>query len=228
MTDIGIVLFPRFTQLDAMGPFEVFARLPGATVHLVAATSTAPVRSDTGLSVMPTVGFADCPALDVLCVPGGPGQTEHMEDEALLDFLRTQGARARYVTSVCTGSLLLGAAGLLQGYKAACHWSVREHLAWFGAEPQADRVVWDRNRVTGGGVTAGIDFAFRLAAELTSPEIAQGLQLGLEYDPQPPFGAGTPATAPKAILDMVTELRAERMAQAAKLHRAAADRLGLA
>lgn len=223
MTTIGLVLFPRFTQLDAMGPFEVFSRLPGATVELVAA-SLAPLQSDTKLTVVPTTTFEACPDLDVLCVPGGPGQTDHMEDEALLAFLRRQGAQARFVTSVCTGSLLLGAAGLLEGYEATSHWSVRDHLAWFGATPKEARVVWDRNRVTGGGVTAGIDFAFTLAAELVGPDIAQGLQLGLEYDPKPPFSAGTPATAPAAVLEAVTALRAERMAHAELVHRRAAER----
>ncbi|MEL6187907.1 MAG: DJ-1/PfpI family protein [Myxococcota bacterium] len=224
MTAIGIVLFPRFTQLDAMGPFEVLARLPGAQVHLVASTGD-PVVSDTGLTVVPSVTFEACPALDVLCVPGGPGQVDHMTDGPLLDFLRRQGEGARFVTSVCTGSLLLAAAGLLDGYRATSHWSVRDHLAWFGAEPTEARVVRDRNRITGGGVTAGIDFAFTLAAELAGPEVAQGLQLGLEYDPQPPYSSGTPATAPREVLEMVTAMRAERMARTAEVHRAVAEQL---
>ena len=136
-----------------------------------------------------------CPALDVVFVPGGPGQIELMQDITVLKFLRQQGAKARYVTSVCTGALLLGAAGLLKGYQATTHWLFHDQLAQFGATPTKGRVVVDRNRITGGGVTAGIDFALTLAAELRSVEIAKRIQLGLEYDPAPPFNSGSPETA---------------------------------
>lgn len=203
---IGLILFPNLTQLDAMGPFEVFSRIPDATVHLIA-HDLGTVTSDTGLRLLPTTTFEECPNLDVLCVPGGPGQTEVMEDALLLDFLRTQGAQARYVTSVCTGSLLLGAAGLLNGYKATSHWSCIDDLALFGAIPTYERVVQDRNRFTGGGVTAGIDFALTLVAELVAPEGAKLLQLALEYDPAPPFDVGSPHKAPDHLVNLLRTLR---------------------
>lgn len=205
---IGIVLFPDFTQLDAMGPFEFFSRVPGATVHLVA-HDLGTVTSDTGLSVLPTSTFAQCPALDVLCVPGGPGQTEVMEDDVLLAFLRQQGAQAQYVTSVCTGSMLLGAAGLLRGYRATSHWSCVDDVALFGGIPTRERVVRDRNRITGGGVTAGIDFALTVVAELIDAQGAQLLQLALEYDPAPPFDAGAPHKAPAHLTNVLRAVRAQ-------------------
>jgi cyclohexyl-isocyanide hydratase len=154
-----------------------------------------PVRTDSGFSIVPTTTFADCPQLDVICVPGGGGQVALMTDEETLAFLRKQAEGARYVTSVCTGSLVLGAAGLLKGYKSACHWSSREFLPAFGAIPVAERVVRDRNRISGGGVTAGIDFGLTLVAELAGEEVAKSIQLTLEYDPQPPFDSGSPEKA---------------------------------
>jgi cyclohexyl-isocyanide hydratase len=191
---IGMLLYPNLTQLDLSGPFEVLSRLSDTTVHLVWKTM-APVRSDSGLSILPTVTIADCPPLDVILAPGGPGQVALMDDELILDFLTRRGAQARYVTSVCTGSLLLGAAGLLRGYKATCHWMSHDQLAAFGAEPVRARVVVDRNRITGGGVTAGIDFGLQVAAMLRGDEEAKRIQLQLEYDPAPPFQAGSPETA---------------------------------
>src|SRR2546426_6757568 len=198
--DIGFVLFPNLTQLDLTGPWEALARVPGARTHLVAKT-LAPVLSDTGLSLVPTVAFSECPDLDVVCVPGGPGVNEAMLDDEVIAFLRRQAANARYVTSVCSGALVLGAAGLLRGYLATTHWASMEFLESFGATPVDIRVCVDRNRITGGGVTAGIDFGLHLASLLAGEEVAQRIQLSLEYAPQPPFHAGSPATAPVAVVD---------------------------
>ena len=200
---IGILLYPNVTQLDATGPAQVLARVPGATLHMIWKT-LAPVPTDAGFSIVPTTTFADCPKLDVICVPGGGGQVALMTDEETLDFLRKQAATARYVTSVCTGSLVLGAAGLLKGYKSACHWAWRDMLPAFGAIPVAERVVRDRNRISGGGVTAGIDFGLTVAAELAGEEVAKSIQLVLEYDPQPPFDSGSPE---KAGVERVKRIR---------------------
>jgi cyclohexyl-isocyanide hydratase len=203
---IGILLYPNVTQLDATGPAQVLSRVPGAKMHMIWKTLD-PVPTDAGFSIVPTTTFADCPKLDVICVPGGGGQTALMTDNETLDFLRKQAATARYVTSVCTGSLVLGAAGLLKGYKSACHWAWREMLPAFGAIPVAERVVRDRNRISGGGVTAGIDFGLTVAAELAGEEVAKSIQLVLEYDPQPPFDSGSPE---KAGVERVKRIR-ERM-----------------
>lgn len=203
-TQIGILVFPRVQQLDLTGPYEVFASLPDTVVHLVART-LAPVTSATGLVLQPTVTMHDCPQLDVICVPGGAGINPLLHDVETLDFLRQQAAGVRYVTSVCTGALVLGAAGLLKGRRAATHWNAMDLLPTFGAIPVAERVVRDGNVLTGGGVTAGIDFALTLAAELTDAATAQAVQLNLEYAPAPPFNAGTPDTAPA---DVVTAVRA--------------------
>jgi cyclohexyl-isocyanide hydratase len=189
-----MLLYPRLTQLDLTGPFEVFALLGNTRVHLLWKTRE-PVLSATGMSILPTLTLEDCPALDVLFVPGGPGQVELMDDEVVLDFLARKGSQARYVTSVCTGSLLLAAAGLLRGYRAACHWMARDDLALLDAIPVAERVVLDRNRITGAGVTAGIDFALTLAALLRGEMQAKAIQLALEYDPAPPFETGSPERA---------------------------------
>jgi len=187
---IGILIYPNLTQLDATGPAQVLARVPGATVHMIWKTRD-PIPTDAGFSIVPNTTFADCPQLDVICVPGGGGQVALMTDPETLDFLRRQAATARYVTSVCTGSLVLGAAGLLKGYRSACHWAWRDMLSDFGAIPVAERVVRDRNRISGGGVTAGIDFGLTVAAELAGEEVAKSIQLVLEYDPQPPFDSGS-------------------------------------
>jgi cyclohexyl-isocyanide hydratase len=199
---IGMLLYPRLTQLDLTGPFEVLHRVPDVKVHLVW-KDTQPVHSDSGLGMLPTTSFADCPPLDVVFVPGGHGQVALMSDPVVLDFLRRHGRTARYVTSVCTGALVLGAAGLLDGYNAATHWAFVELLPAFGARHVAGRVVVDRNRITGGGVTAGIDFALRLAAELAGEDIAKAIQLGLEYDPAPPFASGHPDVADPALVAQV-------------------------
>lgn len=199
---IGILFFPGMTQLDVTAPFEVLARLPGAQIHLLW-KRVEPITSDVGLTVMPTCAFEDCPDLDVLCVGGGPGQVALMDDREVMDFVARAGASARYVTSVCAGSLVLAGAGLMTGYRAACHWLSRDQLALLGAIPVDERVVVDRNRISGGGVTAGLDFAFQVAAELCGEDVATRLQLFLEYDPQPPF----PLTVRNAPPELLAALR---------------------
>jgi cyclohexyl-isocyanide hydratase len=191
-------------QLDLTGPYEVFASVPGATVHLIWKDRSV-ITSATGLTLNPTVTFGECPDLDVLCIPGGGGVNALMQDAAVLDFVRAKAARARYVTSVCTGSMVLGAAGLLQGRRATTHWFSHDLLACFGAIPVQGRVVRDGNLITAGGVTAGIDFGLTVVAELLGQAAAEAIQLGLEYAPAPPFHAGTPETAPAAVLTAVKE-----------------------
>jgi cyclohexyl-isocyanide hydratase len=199
---IGMLLFPSMTQIDFTEPYEVFSRIPATKVHAVAKTRD-PVRSDRGLTLVPTVTCADCPPLDVLVVPGGPGQHHAMHDEELLDFLCRQAAQADYVTSVCTGALLLGAAGLLEGYRATTHWLSLPLLELYGAIPVERRVVVDGNRVTAAGCTSGLDFALTLTAMLAGDAVAQQIQLQLEYCPMPPFASGSPATAPGDVVATV-------------------------
>ena len=201
---IGILVFPRVQQLDLTGPYEVFASLPDARVDLVAADLD-PVTSATGLVLTPTVSHANCPQLDVLCVPGGAGVNALLTDAATLDFVRRQADGARYVTSVCTGALVLGAAGLLKGRKATTHWNAHDLLAAFGAVPTQGRVVRDGNLITGGGVTAGLDFALTLVAELAGEDAARAIQLHLEYAPAPPFDSGRPDRARASVLAAVRE-----------------------
>ncbi len=196
---IGFVLFPNLTQLDLTGPWEVFSKLPGASCHLLAPTLEPVKSSSAGLTILPTMTYGDCPQLDIVCVPGGPGHLQAMEDGATLDFLIKQAPGCRYVTAVCTGALVLAAAGLLKGYRATTHWMSLERLAAFGATPVSERVVTDRNRVTGGGVTAGIDFGLVLVQALAGEQTAREIQLQIEYEPQPPFG-GSPATADPATV----------------------------
>ena len=191
---IGMLIFPRLTQLDMTGPYEVLARLPDTKVHLVAHTM-APVKTDRGMEIVPTMTFAECPQLDIVMVPGGPGQQDLMEDATVLEFLKRQAAGAKYVTSVCTGSLVLGAAGLLKGRRATCHWAAIEHLKALGAVPVNQRVVMDGNIITGAGVASGIDFALAVAAVLDGEEVAKQIQLQIEYDPSPPFDSGSTETA---------------------------------
>jgi len=197
---IGMLLFPELTQLDLTGPYEVFARAPDTSVHLIWKTLDA-VKSDRGMGILPTCTFDTCPALDVICIPGGPGQIKLMDDDETLSFIRTKSENAKLVTSVCTGSLVLGAAGLLRGYKATTHWASLDQLRLLGAEPVNERVVRDRNRITGAGVTSGIDFALNVIADIYGAEIAQGIQLHMEYDPEPPFTSGSPRVAPEEILE---------------------------
>lgn len=202
---IGFLLFPNLTQLDLTGPYEVFKSLPGATSHLIWKTA-GPVRSDSGLTILADTSFADCPPLDVICIPGGPGQIDVMEDQEVLHFVRAKAAGCRYISSVCTGSFILGAAGLLNGYRATSHWASVDLLSHYGAIPVRERVVIDRNRITGGGVTSGIDFGLVLFAELAGEHGAQVTQLGLEYDPKPPFDCGSPASAAPELVDEYREM----------------------
>jgi len=195
---IGFVVFPNLTQLDFTGPLQVLHRLPGATTHIVARTRD-PVPSDGPLTIQPTVTFAECPPLDLICAPGGFGVDQAMENEETIAFVRREGARARYVTSVCTGAFILGAAGLLRGKRATTHWAFHHLLPRVGAIPVQERVVRDGNTFTGGGVTAGLDFAFTVMQEIAGPGVAQAVQLGIEYDPKPPFDGGSPARAPAEI-----------------------------
>lgn len=191
--NIGMLMYPGLTLLDLIGPQTV---LSGASnIHLVWKTQDV-FTSDSGVQFRPTGTLDECPKdLDVLFVPGGPGMIPAMKDDEVLSFLADRGSRAKYVTSVCTGSLVLGAAGLLKGYKATSHWAAKPLLSLFGAQPTDGRVVTDRNRVTGGGVTAGIDFGLVLLAKLRGDETAEMTQLGMEYDPQPPFQMGSPEKA---------------------------------
>ena len=207
---IAFVLFPNLTQLDFTGPLQVLSRLPGAEVHLVAA-SLAPVTTDAVLTLNPTTTFDECPPADVLCVPGGFGVDDAINDPALMEFVRREGVRAKYVTSVCTGAFVLGAAGLLNGKRATTHWAYHDELGETGAIAVQERVVRDGNLFTGGGVTAGIDFALTLAAEIAGDAVAQAIQLGLEYDPAPPFTSGSPNGAPPEIHKSVCDRFAPRL-----------------
>ena len=222
---IGMLLFPRMTQLDLTGPFEVFTRAPGAEVLLLWKTLE-PVEADSGLRVLPNATLRDCPPLDVICVPGGPGVNALMEDAEVLAWLRQRAETARYISSVCTGSLVLGAAGLLRGKRATSHWSARDLLAAFGAVPTSGRVVRDGNLFTGGGVTAGIDFALTMVAEIAGPQAAQMIQLQIEYAPAPPFDAGSPETAPPDVLAAARQrgatMRTEREALVGRIGHAIA------
>jgi cyclohexyl-isocyanide hydratase len=202
MTTVGMILFPRLTQLDLTGPYEVFARLPDTRVVLTAARRE-PVASEHGLAILPDTTFGEAPPADVLFVPGGNGVNALLRDRDFLAFLRRQGEQANYVTAVCTGALLLGAAGLLHGYRATTHWLSLDLLPLLGAVPVAERVVHDRNRLTGAGVTAGIDLALTIAAVLHGEDTARRIQLLLEYDPSPPFCCGSPRTADPATVAAV-------------------------
>ncbi len=212
---IAFLIYPQFTALDMVGPHHMLASLMGATTHVVARTKE-PVLSDAGLAFTPSRSFEDCPTeLDVICVPGGSsGTLAAIQDDATLRFLKDRGTRAKYVTSVCTGSLLLGAAGLLEGYKATSHWAAKALLPTFGAIPAAGRVVMDRNRITGGGVTAGIDFGLTLVGLMRDKTYAQTVQLIAEYAPQPPYDAGTPDRAPAAVTKMTEEMFVDFVKQA--------------
>lgn len=198
------------------GPYEVFASAKGAQVYLIW-KDTAPLKAATGLTLVPTTTFADCPPLDVLCVPGGSGVNPLLHDETVLAFLRERAGQVRYLTSVCTGALVLGMAGLLKGKRATSHWNAHDLLARFGAIPTEGRVVRDGNLITAGGVTSGIDFGLTVIAELLGEEEAQTIQLALEYAPQPPFRAGTPQEAPEAILTAARQRLAGSRAAREKL-----------
>jgi len=221
---IGFLVFPNVQQLDLTGPYDVLASMPDTQARLVWKTLD-PVRSSTGLVLKPDTTFGDCPPLDVICVPGGSGVSQLIPDDDALAFLRRKASTARYVTSVCTGSLVLGAAGLLRGKRATTHWAFHELLEPLGAIAVKARVVRDGNVLTGGGITAGIDFALTLAAELIGDEAAQALQLQLEYAPAPPFDAGDPASAPPAVVERLRAQSAASLAERARIVAAAAARL---
>jgi cyclohexyl-isocyanide hydratase len=231
--NLGFVIFPGITQLDFTGPFEVLSRLatppslsapsrfPGARTHVIA-RSLQPVPSDRGLSFLPTETFETCPALDLICVPGGAGVVEALGDAETVDFIGHQGRQAQYATSVCTGAFLLGASGLLRGRRAATHWAYTDLLPLVGATHEKARIVRDGNIITSGGVTAGIDFAFSIVAELAGADVARAIQLGIEYDPSPPFNAGHPDKAGEAA----KALMLQRNDAAHSGMRAALERLG--
>ena len=198
---IGALIFPGIDQMDFTGPFEVLARLPEAKVHIIW-KDLAPVRDTLGLILIPNATFDTAlPPLDVLLVPGGRGQLPLMDDEPVLEWLRSAAANTRYILSVCTGALTLGAAGLLRGRRATTHWNSLHLLSYFGAIPEDARVVVDGSVVSTAGVSAGIDGSLRLAALLSSDEVAQRIQLEMQYAPEPPFFSGTPAQAPERILE---------------------------
>jgi cyclohexyl-isocyanide hydratase len=224
---VAMLVYPTFVPLDLFGPQAVFAMLGNVKVHLVWKTKDV-VMAASDVAIQPTTTLKECPAdLEILFVPGGlEGGTLLMNDPEIIDFLRDRGQRAKYVTSVCTGSLLLGAAGLLQGYRATSHWTVRDLLPLLGAEPVAQRVVEDRNRITAGGVTAGIDFGLRIAARLRDEQYAKMLQLMLEYDPQPPFPAGSPDGAGPELTNHIRERRAPAVEAARQAALTARKRLG--
>jgi cyclohexyl-isocyanide hydratase len=202
--NIGFVIFPELTQLDFTGPQQVLARMPDSAIHIVA-KSLAPVPSDSGLSLVPTHTFENCPQLDLICIPGGSaGVVQAMADRETIEFVRGQARTAKYVTSVCTGAFILGMAGLLKGRRATTHWAFAELLPLVGAMHEKARVVKDGNLITAGGVTSGIDFGLRVVAEIAGDSIAQAIQLGLEYDPDPPFTSGHPDRASKAVKTMVS------------------------
>ncbi len=224
---VSFLLFPQVTQLDLTGPAQMLSRLGHATVDLVAKTRD-PVPTDAGFSLLPTATFADAAQPNILCVPGGVGDQTAMEDADTIAWLQRAAADAQWVTSVCTGALILGAAGLLKGYRATTHWASHQHLARFGAIPVHERVVFDRNRVTGGGVTAGIDFGLALIAAIRGEDHAKIVQLSLEYDPQPPFDAGSPAAAGEDAVAAYKQRMAALMPDRDARRAALAERLGLA
>jgi transcriptional regulator GlxA family with amidase domain len=201
--NITILLYDRLTALDAIGPYEVLSRLPSAQLSLAAAQA-GPVRTDNGLlTLLAEHSIAEVPAPDIVVVPGGPGEVAARAGGSVLDWLRAVHAGTTWTTSVCTGSLILAAAGLLEGKRATSHWLALEQLRALGAEPRSERVVFDGKIVTAAGVSAGIDMALALAAEVAGERVAQAIQLGIEYDPQPPFAAGSPAKAPVEIVELL-------------------------
>ena len=223
---IGMLIFPRLTQLDMTGPYEVLARLPNTKVDLIS-HSLDPVKTDRGMMIVPSVTYADCPQLDVVMVPGGPGQQDLMEDTVVLEFLQRQARGTKYITSVCTGSLVLGAAGLLKGKRATCHWAAIDHLVPLGAIPVRERVVVDGNIVTGAGVASGIDFALALAAILEGEKVAREIQLQIEYDPAPPFNSGSPRTAAPETVATLRARGASLNEQRREVARRAGQKLGV-
>src|SRR3974390_3599343 len=223
LLNVGFVIFPELTQLDFTGPQQVLARLPQSTMHIVA-KSMVPVPSDSGLSLVPTHTFENCPHLDLICIPGGTaGVVRAMGDQETIEFVQRQARTAKYVTSVCTGAFVLGAAGLLKGRRATTHWAFTELLPLVGATHEKGRVVKDGNLITAGGVTSGIDFGLSMVAEITGETTAREIQLGIEYDPAPPFDSGHPDTAPAAIKSALTS----RFAQANSALRVGIERAAI-
>jgi cyclohexyl-isocyanide hydratase len=205
--NIGFVIFPNLTQLDFTGPLQVLARLPGAKIHIAAKTRDA-VPSDCSLGLVPTHTFADCPALDLICVPGGgPGVIEAIKDQETIAFVRNQASQAKYVTSVCTGAFILGVAGLLRGRRATTHWAFTQLLPLVGATHEKARVVVDGNIITAGGVTSGIDFGLSVIAEIAGEQTARSVQLGVEYNPAPPFNSGHPDVAAASLTESLVANR---------------------
>ena len=224
---IGFLVFPSITQLDMTGPHEVLARLPGAEIYLVW-KSVDPIVAQGGMRLVPTTTLKTCPQLDLICVPGGPGMNPLLTDDEVLAFVRSQAAGARYVTAVCTGALVLGAAGLLKGKRATTHWMSRHLLAAFGATPVAERTVIDGKVITGGGVTAGIDFALKIVAEVSGEDVAKDIQLAIEYDPHPPFHAGSPKDAGETVVARLKAAGSKMQAVREAAVQAAAARLRIA
>jgi cyclohexyl-isocyanide hydratase len=224
---IGALVFPRMDQIDFTGPFSVLARLPDSTVHVISRDGS-PVKDHKGFVLTPTVSLAESPALDLLVIPGGPGQEALMDDDAVLSLIRTHVASGKPLFSVCTGALICGAAGVLRGRKATTHWSAFELLRYFGAIPQDSRVVVDGNVITAAGVTAGIDGALTIAALLRGDAAAQQIQLDIQYAPEPPFDSGTPKTAPSAVLEAVASRYKPLTETRAITARKVAARLGVA
>ncbi|MEM6869256.1 MAG: DJ-1/PfpI family protein [Cyanobacteria bacterium P01_C01_bin.121] len=207
---IGIVIYPGMTALDIVGPQTVFSGLPNVDIHRVWKTLT-PVTADDGMVIVPDTTFADCPPVDVICIGGGRGQSAIIDNAELLDFLKSQGEKAKFVTSVCGGSEFLAKAGLLEGYRAATHWAVRPQLSKLGVEVGTERVVVDRNRMTGGGVTAGIDFGLTVAEALYGTDVAKMIQLLMEYDPAPPYDVGSPEKAGPELVEKAMQYMAQTM-----------------
>jgi cyclohexyl-isocyanide hydratase len=219
--NIGFVILPDLTQLDFTGPLQVLSRLPQSAVHIVA-KSQAPVPSDCGLALVPTHTFANCPPLDLICVPGGSdGVVKAIGDRETIEFIRRQGDAAKYVTSVCTGAFILGVAGLLKGRRATTHWAFADLLPLVGATHERARVVKDGNVITAGGVTSGIDFGLSVVAELAGETTARTIQLGIEYDPAPPFDSGHPDRAPA---DIISALLSGRYDEARSAYRIGLDK----
>jgi cyclohexyl-isocyanide hydratase len=225
--NIGSLLFDDLDQIDLTGPFEVLSRIPNAT-HRIYAKSPGPVRDLMGLRIMPDATLKDAPPLDILHIPGGRGQEALMEDEEIFEWLQRQAEGAKKVLSVCTGALLCGAAGLLRGKRATTHWASFHLLPWFGAVPVDERVVVDGDWIFAAGVTAGIDGALRLAAEVRGVAVAHRIQLDIAYAPEPPFQSGTPQTAPPEILEAARRDMAKLIARREATARRAAARLGVA
>jgi putative intracellular protease/amidase len=207
---IAIPLYDRFTALDAVGPYEVVQRIPGAEIVWLAA-EPGPVRTDTGqLALLADAAFEELPDPDIVIVPGGTGTDAVLDDERLVGWIRRAHETTQWTTSVCTGSLLLGAAGVLDGLEATCHWLDMDALERYGARPTGRRVVEQGKVITAAGVSSGIDMGLLLAAKVAGPEVAQAIQLGIEYDPQPPFDAGSPDKAPDEIVELVRGVAAAR------------------